>query len=68
MVSSLVSGNLVGMQVTNGSNVVYVSDSTITRNTTGLSASAGGSIASGGDNRLINNTTDGAFGSTIPKL
>lgn len=68
VVSSLVSGNVVGMQVTNGSNVVYVSDSTITRNATGLSASAGGLIASGGDNRLINNTTDGAFGSTIPKL
>jgi hypothetical protein len=68
VVSSLVSGNLVGVQAANGGNVVYVSDSTITRNATGLSASAGGSIASGGDNRLINNTTDGAFGSTIPKL
>ena len=69
MVSSPVSGNLVGVQAANGGNVAYVSDSTITRNGTGLYRQArAGLIASGGDNRLVNNTSDGAFGSTVPKL
>jgi len=68
VVSSLVSGNLVGVQVANPGNVAYVSDSTITRNGTGVQASAGGIVASGGDNRLVNNTTNGAVSSTIPKL
>jgi len=68
VISSLVSGNQFGVQVANGTNLAYVSDSTIARNVTGLSASAGGSIASGVDNRLVNNATNGAFSTSVPKL
>ena len=68
VVSSLVSGNLVGVQVANGGNIAYVSDTLITRNGTGLLTSAGGTIPSGGDNRLVNNTTNGTVSSTIPKI
>jgi hypothetical protein len=60
--SSLISGNGFGIQASNGGNV-FVTDSTITRNTTGLAA--GGAIASGTLNRLYNNGTDGTFGSTV---
>jgi hypothetical protein len=67
VVSTLVSGNSTGFQVSNG-NVGYISDSTITRNATGLSATAGGSIISAGDNRLIQNTIDGTVSSTVLKI
>lgn len=68
VISSLVSGNLVGVNVANAGNLAYVTDSTIMRNGTGLLVSAGGSIASGADNRLLNNPINGSFGSTVPKL
>lgn len=67
VVSSLISGNGTGVQVANG-NVVYLSDSTVTRNALGLAASVGGVIPSGGDNRVVSNATDGGISSTVPKI
>jgi hypothetical protein len=67
VVSSVVSGNSVGLQVAGGTNEVYSSDSTITRNATGLSAPTG-TLRSGTDNRLVNNTTNGAFTTSTGKL
>lgn len=68
VVSSQVSGNATGVQVTGVNSSAYVSDSTITRNTTGVSPVSSGTIVSGGDNRLVNNTTNGAFSSTVQKI
>jgi hypothetical protein len=65
LTSSLVSGNGTGVQASANGNV-FLTDSTITRNATGL-ATAGGAIASGTENRLYNNTTNGSFGSTVPR-
>ncbi len=68
LVSSQVSGNATGVQVTGTNSSAYVSDSTIVRNGTGVSPVASGTIVSGGDNRLVANTVNGAFSSTVPKL
>jgi len=68
LVSSLISGNVTGVQVTGAANSAYVSDSTITRNTTGLVYVSSGTAVSGRDNRLINNGTNGVFSSTVDKL
>jgi hypothetical protein len=68
IVSSMVSGNVIGLQAANGGNSVYSSDSTITHNATGLSATASGTLVSGTDNRLVGNTTDGTFSSSVPKI
>jgi hypothetical protein len=68
VVSSQVSGNGIGIQVTGSNSSAYVSDSTITRNATGVSPASLGTIVSGGDNRLVNNAADGAFSSTVLKL
>jgi hypothetical protein len=68
VVSSLVSGNATGIQVTGAANAAYVSDSTITRNSTGLVYLSSGTAVSGTDNSLVNNGTNGAFSSTVPKL
>ena len=65
LVSSLISGNVTGVQVTGVANSAYVSDSTITRNTTGLVYVTSGTAVSGIDNRLINNTSNGAFSSSV---
>jgi hypothetical protein len=67
LVSSLVSGNATGIQVTGAANSTYVSDSTITRNATGLAYVSSGTAVSGIDNRLVNNTVNGAFSSTAAK-
>jgi hypothetical protein len=64
--SSLISGNGFGIQASNGASV-FLTESTITRNTTGITAAGGGAIASGTLNRLYNNTTNGSFGSTVPR-
>ena len=68
LVSSLISGNVTGIQVTGAANSAYVSDSTITRNTTGLVYVTSGTAVSGIDNRLVNNTNPSAFSSSVPKL
>ena len=68
VVSSLISGNLIGLDAVGSANGIYASDSTITRNTTGINFSASATLISGGDNRLINNGTDGSFSSTSPKI
>jgi len=68
VVSSQVSGNAIGVQVTGVNSSAYVSDSTITRNATGVSPVSSGTIVSGGDNRLVNNTSNGAFSSTVIKI
>jgi hypothetical protein len=68
VVSSQVSGNATGIQVSGANSTAYVSDSTITRNATGVSPAASGTIVSGEDNRLVNNVADGAFSSTVPKI
>jgi len=67
VISTLVSGNGAGIQVTGAANSSYVSDSTITRNATGLAYVSSGTAVSGIDNRLVNNSTNGAFSSTAPK-
>ena len=68
VVSSQVSGNATGIQVSGANSAAYVSDSTITRNATGVNPAASGTIVSGGDNRLVNNVADGAFSSRVPKI
>ncbi len=68
VVSSLISGNVTGIQVTGAANSAYVSDSTITRNTTGLVYVTSGTAVSGTDNRLVNNTNPSAFSSSVSKL
>lgn len=68
IVSSQVSGNATGVQVSGTNSSAYVSDSTITRNTTGVSPVSSGTIVSGGDNRLVNNGANGAFSSTVTKI
>lgn len=68
LVTSQISGNLAGIQVTGTNSSAYVSDSTIVRNATGVSTVAAGTIVSGGDNRLVANTVNGTFSSTVPKL
>jgi len=68
LVSSQVSGNATGVQVTGTNSSAYVSDSTIVRNGTGVSPVAAGTIVSAGDNRLIANTVNGAFSSTVGRL
>jgi hypothetical protein len=68
VVSSLLSGNGIGVQVTGVNTSGYVSDSMITRNAIGVSSVGGGEIVSGGDNRLVGNTADGSFSSAVPKL
>ena len=66
VVSSIVSGNAVGLQATGAGNEVYASDSTITRNGIGVQAT-GGTTRTSTDNRLVNNTAPGAFTATTPK-
>jgi hypothetical protein len=68
VISSQVSGNLIGIQLTGTNSSAYVSDSTIVRNVTGLNLVSSGTIVSGGDNRLVANTFNGGFSSTVPKL
>jgi len=68
VVSTQVSGNLIGVQVTGTNSSAYVSDSTIVRNVSALNQVSSGTIVSGGDNRLVSNTFNGAFSSTVPKL
>ena len=68
VVTSQISGNLAGIQVTGTNSSAYVSDSTIVRNATGVSTVSSGTVVSGGDNRLVANTVNGAFSSTVPKL
>jgi hypothetical protein len=68
LVSSLISGNAIAVQVTGAANSAYVSDSTITRNGSGLVYVSSGTAASGIDNRLVNNTSNGTFSSSVPKL
>ena len=68
VITSQISGNLAGIQVTGTNSSAYVSDSTIVRNATGVSAVAGGTIVSAQDNRLVANTVNGAFSSTVTKL
>ena len=68
LISSLASGNNFGVQSEGAGSVVYVTDSTITRNMTGMNPITSGTIVSGSDNRLIGNGTDGSFTSTTPKL
>ncbi len=64
VVSSELSGNGAGIQVTGPGNLAYASDNTIVRNAIGIAALAGGVIVSGGDNRVLGNATDGTFSST----
>jgi hypothetical protein len=68
LVSSLVSGNVTGIQVTGAANSAYVSDSTITRNTTALVYVTSGTAVSGTDNRLVNNINPSTFSSSTSKL
>jgi hypothetical protein len=68
VVSSLISGNLIGVSAVGSANSIYASDNTITRNTTGINFSASATLVSGSDNRLINNGTDGTFSSTSSKI
>jgi len=68
VISSQVSDNLIGIQLTGANSSAYVSDSTIVRNVTGLNAVSSGTIVSGGDNRLAANTFNGGFTSTVLKL
>jgi hypothetical protein len=68
LITSQISGNATGVQVSGTNSSAYVSDSTIVRNATGVSPLAAGTVVSGGDNRLVANTVNGAFSSTVPKL
>jgi len=68
VISSQVSGNLIGIQLTGTNSSAYVSDSTIVRNVSALNVVSSGTIVSGGDNRLTANTFNGAFSSTVLKL
>ncbi len=68
VISSQVSDNLIGIQLSGANSSAYVSDSTIVRNVTGLNAVSSGTIVSGGDNRLAANTFNGGFTSTVLKL
>ena len=68
VVTSVVSGNAIGLQSANTGNSIYSSDNTITHNLTGLSATASGTLVSGTDNRLVGNVTNGAFSSSVPKI
>lgn len=68
VVSSQVSGNATGIQVSGVNSTAYVSDSTITRNAIGVNPAASGTIVSAEDNRLVNNVADGAFSSIVQKL
>ncbi|HEX9276293.1 MAG TPA: right-handed parallel beta-helix repeat-containing protein, partial [Casimicrobiaceae bacterium] len=68
VVSSIVSGNGNGLLAQGAGNQIYVSDSTITRNTTGVVTLSSGTVVSGTDNRLVNNNTNGAFSSTVGKI
>jgi RHS repeat-associated protein len=65
VVSSLVSNNATGIQVSGAGNSAFATDSTILDNAVGLAATSSGAIVSNGDNRLLRNTTDGAFTSTV---
>jgi hypothetical protein len=68
LVSTQISGNGTGVQVTGVNSSAYVSDSAIVRNGTGVSAVSSGTIVSGQDNRLVANTVNGAFSSSVPKI
>jgi hypothetical protein len=57
---STVSDNTIGVSTSAASQIMYVSDSTITRNGTGILIN-GGDVVSRSNNTLINNDTDGAF-------
>ena len=64
--SSLVSGNGTGVVAGAGANV-FLTDTTITRNVIGLNSVGGGTMVSGTLNRLYNNTSNGVFGTTVPR-
>jgi hypothetical protein len=68
VVSTQVSGNLIGIQLIGTNSSAYVSDSTIVRNVSSLNMVSSGTIVSGGDNRLVANTFNVGFSSTVPKL
>jgi hypothetical protein len=68
VVSSVVSGNGVGLSANGATNEIYSSDSTITRNGTGLQSASSGVLRTGQDNRLVNNTANGAFTTSTGKL
>ncbi len=68
VVSTQISGNGTGVQVTGVNSSAYVSDSAIIRNGTGVSPVSSGTIVSGQDNRLVANTVNGAFSSSVPKI
>lgn len=68
VISSQVSGNLIGIQVAGVNSSAYVSDTAIVRNVTGLNPVSSATIVSGTDNRLVANGFNGAFTSTVSKL
>jgi hypothetical protein len=67
VVSSVISGNNIGLQANGANTEVYASDSTITRNALGVQGLNGGVARTSTDNRLVNNTTNGSFNQTTPK-
>jgi hypothetical protein len=66
VISSLVTGNAIGVQAT--ANPVYCTDDTIARNTTGLSLITGGTGQTAQDNAVANNGASAAFTTVVPKL
>jgi len=63
---SLITDHATGVLSNGNFARIFMSDSTIFKNTTGLSILGGGQINSFGNNRLIENDTNGAF--TLPIL
>jgi hypothetical protein len=66
VISSLVTGNSIGVQAT--ANPVYCTDDTIARNTTGLSLITGGTGQTAQNNAVANNTGSAAFTTIVPML
>lgn len=57
---------ITGVVARAGANV-FLTDTTITRNVIGLNSVGGGTMVSGTLNRLYSNTSNGVFGTTVPR-